>query len=95
MVPNSSCSFFGRLTHFEHSGHEATDLIRFLLRVIAHDACSARYNSLTVYKLVETLLTVSNKLGGLIHNVDSETGTDANSWKDYDDFTAAIHPLEE
>jgi hypothetical protein len=92
MSPNTPCSFFDRLTSFKHSDHEATDLIRFLVRVLAHDAGSARRNSLTVYKLIDTVRKISDELGNLIDKVDNETNV--NSWDDYDSFTSSIHPLE-
>lgn len=76
--------------------YPATDLIDYLIKVVAHDACKAKRNTLTSYKVVETARKISEEIKTLIQKVeddDDEIGSD-DIWDQFDQYAAAITPLE-
>lgn len=72
------------------SDYAATDVIKFLVQTIGHDACSVKRNAQSTYWLVSRARDICDAIHDLIAKVDSE-----NDWTSYNKYTDMIDPLEE
>ena len=95
-------STFDIFTHITRSKIEpppqngATDLIKFLVDVVAKDACQAKRNPITSYTLVEIVRDIRDAIDTLIREVhDSSDALDDGIWTKFDNYSSAITPLEE
>jgi len=86
-------SFFDYLTDIDSAdGFRATDVIKYLIQTIGHDACSVKRNSLSTYELVQAARENYEAINGLIRLVDTDG---ENTWENFLKYTKAIDPLEE
>ena len=76
--------------------NEATHLIKFLVDVVAKDACRAKRNPITSYRLVEIVRDIRDEIDTLINAVAaSNDPLDNNIWGQFEKYSDAITPLEE
>lgn len=76
--------------------NEATALIKFLVEVVAKDACRAKRSPITSYRLVEIVRDLRDEIDTLINAVAADDDPlDENIWGKFDKYSGAITPLEE
>ena len=73
-------------------GFASTDLPRLLIQYVGHDVCKLRRNTQVSFRIVDRARTIWAQLNDLVAAIDE---VKTNDWKKYDNFVAAVDPLEE
>ena len=85
-------SLFDVITKSETAApYAATAVSNALIKIVGQDVCGFRRNTQTSYRIVEHAATIRAEIDALIKKVEDGSG----DWDAYDDYTAAIDPLEE
>ncbi|KAL0952565.1 hypothetical protein HGRIS_006821 [Hohenbuehelia grisea] len=84
-------SIHHELTTLSNGEFPATEVIKYLVKVVGHDACSAQRNAQTTYAFVQRARDIGSKINELIGRVEA----DNTNWVDFLAYTGMIDPLED
>jgi len=89
-------SMYEDLTKLSDTRYPATDLIAYLVGQIGHDACEAKRNTQTAYRVVSRGREIHDQITQRITEFQQTDGhTLTESWEDYSKPIEAIDPTEE
>lgn len=87
---SASPTLFFDLTHQSPPSFAATAAIKYLIEVIGSYVCAFKRNNQVSYRFVERARDLCDAINILIDRVDK-----GGDWNDYDNYVAAINPLEQ
>ena len=92
----AAVSMYEDLTRLSDTRYPATDLIAYLVGQIGHDACEAKRNTQTAYRVVSRGREIHDLITQRIKEFEQADGhTLTESWDTYSQPIEAIDPTEE